>query len=103
LEHERNFEVYIRKKFAYIAHATTTYSAEHSATVIDHISEKTGCPNLPFAIRLIEGNEMIISLIKYNTDIIINLMTCMISFCNVIYYTYFYLNFLFYFIKNKIK
>ena len=51
--------VYIRKKFAYIAHATTTYSVEHSATVIDHISEKTGCPNLPFAIRLIEGNEMI--------------------------------------------
>jgi len=48
--------VYVRKQFCYIGHATTTYSAEHAASVIGHISDRTRCEHaLPFAISMIEG------------------------------------------------
>ena len=52
--------VYVRKKFCYIGHATTTYSVEQAALIVDFIGRKTGCDTcLPFAVRLVEGGELI--------------------------------------------
>ncbi len=52
--------VYVRRKVYYTGHATTTYSVEQASTIIDFIGSKTGCDHcLPFAVRLVEGGEMI--------------------------------------------
>lgn len=52
--------VYVRRKVYYTGHATTTYSIEQASTLIDFIGSKTGSEDcLPFAVRLVEGGEMI--------------------------------------------
>jgi len=52
--------VYVRRQVYYTGHATTTYSVEQASTIIDYIGSKTGCDHcLPFALRLVEGGEMI--------------------------------------------
>jgi hypothetical protein len=52
--------VYVRKKFCYVGHATTAYSVDNAANIVDYIGEKTGCDHcLPFAVRLVEGGEIV--------------------------------------------
>lgn len=52
--------VYVRRQVYYTGYATTTYSVEQASTIIDFIGNKTGCDHcLPFAVRLVEGGEMI--------------------------------------------
>lgn len=52
--------VYVRRKFYYTGHATTTYSVDQASTIIDLIGSKTRSDHcLPFAVRLVEGGEMI--------------------------------------------
>ncbi|KAJ1416705.1 hypothetical protein B484DRAFT_401075 [Ochromonadaceae sp. CCMP2298] len=57
--------VYVRKKFCYVGHATTAYSVDNAANIVDYIGEKTGCDHcLPFAVRLVEGGEIV----KFSED-----------------------------------
>ncbi len=52
--------VFVRKQVSYTGHATTTYSVEQAITIIDYIGQKYKSDFcLPFAVRLIEGGEMI--------------------------------------------
>lgn len=52
--------VYVRKQVSYIGHATTTYSVEQAITIIDYIGQREKSDHcLPFAVRLVEGGEMI--------------------------------------------
>ena len=52
--------VHVRRQVYYTGYATTTYSVEQASTIIDYIGSKTGCDHcLPFALRLVEGGEMI--------------------------------------------
>lgn len=48
------------KKCYYTAHATTIYSVEHAIQILDEIGQKYDSDDtLPFALRLIEGTELI--------------------------------------------
>lgn len=53
--------VYVRKKFCYVGHATTTYSVEQAASIVDYIGQKFDSDHsLPFAVRLVEGGELVL-------------------------------------------
>lgn len=52
--------VYLRKRFCYIGHASTTYSVDQAVAIIDYIGHKNQSEDfLPYAITLLEGGEMI--------------------------------------------
>ena len=52
--------VYVRKKFSYIGHASTTYSVEHAISIMDYIGQRTESDDcLPFAVALVENGEMV--------------------------------------------
>jgi len=48
------------KKCYYTAHATTIHSVEHAIQILDEIGQKYNSDDiLPFALRLVEGTELI--------------------------------------------
>ncbi len=52
--------VYVRKQFAYVGHASTTYSVEQAILIMDYIGQRSESDEcLPFAVALVENGEMI--------------------------------------------
>ena len=48
------------KKCSYVGHATAVYSVEHAINILDEIGQMFDSDDvLPFAIRLVEGTELI--------------------------------------------
>ena len=53
---------FIRKKMCYTGHASTTYSVEQAIAIIDYIGQQADSEDfLPYAITLVENNELIAS------------------------------------------
>lgn len=52
--------VYVRRRFSYIGHASTTYSVEQAISIMDYIGQRTESDDcLPFAVALVENGEMV--------------------------------------------